>query len=211
MFEYMFKPGKYLQIFVTMERCWLSISHFRHEFINCEVEAKAEEVFFLLLHILFILRYTFPPVGGGRMHLPFPCVTTKRVIPIAARLQRGTTPAYWVTCTGPKRCDHSQGSRAQFPVNFFYTWCNMLHHSPGVSINFLLHSNSSILLFHLPPLSFPPSPVRELGTIIITYTFEINLLPRSNYNKFSLHIFFQKKWISTKLTLIRIPFGNRRC
>ena len=52
---------------------------------------------------------------------------------------------------GPKRCHHSQTSRAKSPLNPSYTWGNMLltelHHSPVVS-SLLLPSNSSIL----PPL-----------------------------------------------------------
>ena len=51
---------------------------------------------------------------------------------------------------GPKRCYHSQTSRAQSPLNQFYTWCNMLltglHHSPVVSITFkFLHTPSPLL------------------------------------------------------------------
>jgi len=57
----------------------------------------------------------------------------------------------------PKHWHFSQTSRAQFPVNFFYTWCNFLltglHHSPVVNIPFLLPWSSSILPLHLPPLS----------------------------------------------------------
>ena len=76
---------------------------------------------------------------------------------MAARLQCGTMPTSCVTCTGictcQKRCQHSQTSRAQSPLNLLYTWCNMLltglHQSPVVSIPLFLPSNSSIL---------PPSP-----------------------------------------------------
>ena len=43
---------------------------------------------------------------------------------------------------GPKCCHHFQTSRAQSPLNPFYTWCNMfltrLHHSPVVRCNPLL-------------------------------------------------------------------------
>ena len=56
----------------------------------------------------------------------------------------------------PKRFHHSQTSRAQSPLNHFYTWCNTLltglHHSPVVSIPLFLPSNSSILPLHLPSL-----------------------------------------------------------
>ena len=71
---------------------------------------------------------------------------------MAARPQRGTTPASCVTSTGmsaKKRCHHSQTSRAQSSLNPFQGWCNMLltglHHHPIVSIPFFLPSNSSIL------------------------------------------------------------------
>ena len=56
--------------------------------------------------------------------------------------------------TGPKRCHNSQTSRAQFPLNYFYTWCNMLltgsHHSPVVRIPLIIPSTSFILPLHLP-------------------------------------------------------------
>ena len=58
----------------------------------------------------------------------------------------------------PKHCHYPQTSRAQSPLNPFYTWCNILltglHHSLIVSIPLLLPSNFSILPLHLPPL-FP--------------------------------------------------------
>ena len=69
-----------------------------------------------------------------------------------------------------KRCHYPQISRAQSPLNPFYTWCNMLltlfYHSPIVSIPLLLPSNSSILPFTF-PLYLPSLRVGELGAIII--------------------------------------------
>ena len=62
----------------------------------------------------------------------------------------------------PKRCQfchHYKTSRAQSPLNPFYTWCNMLltgaRHSPIVSIPLLLPSNSSMLPLHLSHLLLP--------------------------------------------------------
>ena len=67
----------------------------------------------------------------------------------------------------PKRCHHSQTSRAQSSPKPFYIWCNMLltdlHYSPVVSIPLLIPSNSSILPLHL----ISPIRVQELGVIII--------------------------------------------
>ena len=108
-------------------------------------------------------------VGGIRP--PFPCVSyevTKRMY----RLQRVYSVGLrrlpvepiqsWLKRprdAGPKRCHNSQTSRAQSPLNPFYTWCNMLltglHNSLVVSIPLLLPSNSSILSFFFPP-PFPP-------------------------------------------------------
>ena len=67
-----------------------------------------------------------------------------------------STPRNLYQDAGPKRCQHSQNSRAQSPLNPFYTWCNILltelHHSSVVSIPLLLPSNSSIFPLQLPPL-----------------------------------------------------------
>ena len=104
---------------------------------------------------------------GGRIQPPFPCVsykTTNRV----SQCQRVYTWNYAghlynpYRDAGPKLCHHSQTSRAQSPLNPFYTWCNMLltelPHSPVVSIPLPLLSNS--------PLSFPPLRAQELESII---------------------------------------------
>ena len=79
---------------------------------------------------------------------------------------------YWNA--SPKRCHNSQTSRAQSPLNNFYTWCNMLltglPHSPVVSIPLILPSNTSILLLHLTSLLPSPLSAWELGAIIIMLT-----------------------------------------
>ena len=81
---------------------------------------------------------------------------------------------------GPKRCHHSQTSRAQSPLNPFYTWCNILltefHYSPVVSIPLVLPSNTSILLLSL-------TCTRVRGIIIIMTILRYNwsvLLNRNN-------------------------------
>ena len=76
----------------------------------------------------------------------------------------------------PKRCHHSQTSRAQYPLNLFYTWCNMLltifHHCSMVSFLFLLPSYSFILPLPLPTLTC----TRLMGN-------HNNIIPLSNIRK----------------------------
>ena len=54
---------------------------------------------------------------------------------------------------GPKRYQHCQSSRAQYPLNHFYTWCNMLtgsYHSLVESIP--LHFNQDCVEISRPYL-----------------------------------------------------------
>ena len=88
-----------------------------------------------------------------------------RRLPVKPLQSRLKSPGCWANSY-----HNANTSRAQYPLNPFYTWCNMLltglHNSSVVSITLLLHSNSSILSF-TSPLSYPSLGARELGAKII--------------------------------------------
>ena len=86
---------------------------------------------------------------------------------------------------GPKCCHYSQTSRAQSPLNPFYTWYNHhvatnmlltgLHQSPVVSIPLLLPSNLTIIPLQ-PPTLLPLLTCTKVRAIIINNNIHVATL-----------------------------------
>ena len=111
---------------------------------------------------------------------------------------------------GLKLCHYSLTSRAQSPLNHFYTWRNMLltglHHSPVVSIPLLLllPSNSSILpVYIMNILSCYKSYGHELCFVYIYFApFVITWFCLPEYSNRIKYMFYWPYWLINNSVLL---------